>query len=320
MTWRVLITCPQLQATIGLYRRMLSDRDIEIELPEVVQQLSESQLLEMIDGYDGVIAGDDQFTAKVLEKGQRLKVVARWGVGMDGVDLAAAERLGIQVVNTPNAFSDEVADLVMGYIIMLARQLHSLDQSVRSGGWDKIRGMSLRGKTLGIIGLGNIGRSVAQRAAAAGMGLLGCDVVPVSDHFLRDTGLCRVEQDDLLRSSDFISLNCNLTADNRHMLGRREFDLMKQGVHIVNTSRGPLIDEAALVQALSDGKVAGAALDVFEEEPLSPASPLRQFDRCIFGTHNGSNTQEAVIRVNEMAIANLLEGLGIQAVDNSEST
>ena len=309
MKWRVLITCPQLQQTIDGYRDVFAELDIEIELPHVEQQLGESDLLDIIDRFDGVIAGDDKFTARVLEKGKRLKAIAKWGVGMDGIDLEAAERMGIRVSNTPNMFGDEVADVVMGYIVMLARQLHKMDQSVRSGGWMKIQGMSLHGKTLGVIGVGSIGQAIARRALVAGMSLLGSDVVPVPTSFVEETGLQLVDLRKLLQASDFISLNCNLTPANRHMLGPREFSIMKTGVGIVNTARGPLIEEAALVQALQEGRVAGAALDVFEQEPLPADSPLRRFDNCIFGTHNSSNTTEAVMRVNEIAIRNLLEGL-----------
>lgn len=310
MKWRVLITCPQLQSTLRHYRHIFAKHDIKVELPHVVQRLSESELLDIIYRFDGVIAGDDEFTARVLEQAERLKIIAKWGVGIDGIDLAAAERLGIRVTNTPNAFTDEVADVVMGYITLLARQLHKLDPSVRKGGWLKIQGVSLRGKTLGVIGVGNIGRAVARRAVVAGMSALGYDVAAVPASLMEKTGMRVVGLDELLRASDFISLNCNLTASNRHMLGSREFSLMKPGVYIINTARGPLVDEGALVQALQEGKVAGAALDVFEDEPLPADSPLRQFDNCIFGTHNSSNTLEAVMRVNELAIRNLLDGLG----------
>lgn len=309
MKWRVLITCPQLQQTIDRYRDLFAERGVEIELPHLVQQLSESELLEIIDHFDGVIAGDDEFTARVLEKGKRLKVLAKWGVGMDAIDLDTAKRLGIRVSNTPNVFADDVADVVMGYIILLARELHKLDQSVRSRGWVKIQGVSLRGKTLGVIGVGSIGQAVVQRALVAGMSVLGCDIAPIPTSFVEQTGLLLVDLKELLQTSDFISLNCNLTSANRRMLGPREFTLMKTGVYIINTARGALIDEAALVQALREGKVAGAALDVFEQEPLPSDSPLRQFDNCIFGTHNSSNTSEAVMRVNDITIRNLLEGL-----------
>ena len=309
MKWRVLITCSQLQQTIGHYSDLFARHGIKIELPSLVQRLSESELLEIIDRFDGVIAGDDEFTGKVIAKAKRLKVISKWGVGMDAIDLEAAKKAGIRVYNTANVFADEVADVVTGYIILLTRQLHKLDKSVRGGGWMKIQGSSLQGKKLGVIGVGSIGRAVVRRAVTMGMSVAGYDIAQVPASFLQETGLRLAGFEELLRTSDFISLNCNLTPLNRHMLGERQFALMKTGVYIVNTARGSLIDEVALVQALQEGKVAGAALDVFEQEPLPQNSPLREFDNCIFGTHNSSNTFEAVMRVNELAIRNLLDGL-----------
>lgn len=313
MKWRVLITCPQLQETIDSYRNLLAEHSVEIEVPHLVQQLSESELLQIIEDFDGVIAGDDPFTAKVLERGKRLRVIAKWGIGVDAIDLEVAKQLGIRVSNTPNVFADEVADVVMGYIILLARQLHKLDQSVRSGRWWKPQCVSLCGQTLGVIGVGSIGKAVVRRASVAGMVAIGYDVAPLPAPFVEETGLRIVSLRELLRTSDFISLNCNLTQVNRHLLSTSEFAIMKTGVYIINTSRGALIDEAALVQSLQEGKVAGSALDVFEQEPLPLDSQLRQFDNCIFGTHNSSNTTEAVMKVNEIAIRNLLDGLEGQA-------
>jgi D-3-phosphoglycerate dehydrogenase len=212
---------------------------------------------------------------------------------------------------TPGVFSDAVADVVTAYIILLARRLHELDRGVRAGGWPKVQGQSLVDKRLGVIGVGSIGRGVIRRARALGMTVCGYDVAGVPEAYCRETDLEPLELNALLEKSDFVSLNCPLTPQTRHMLGEAEFARMKGGAFVINTGRGPLIDEAALVLALRQGKIAGAALDVFEEEPLPPDSPLREFDNCIFGTHNASNTLEAVLRVNTLAIDNLLRGLGL---------
>jgi D-3-phosphoglycerate dehydrogenase len=312
MSLNVLITCPHLQKTIDQYRSFFAERNIEVVVPPIVQQMSEAELLEIIDQFDGVIAGDDPFTAKVLEKGKRLKIVAKWGIGMDAIDRPAAERLGIAVMNTPDVFADEVGDVALGYIILLARQLHRMDRSVREGGWLQIPGITLRGKTLGVIGVGSIGRAIARRGAAVGMSVLGYDVQDIPLSVQDEIGLKAVGLEELLSGADFISLSCNLTAENHHLLSHCQFELMKPGVRLVNVARGPLMDEVALVAALESGKVAGAALDVFEVEPLPMESPLRRFDQCIFGTHNGSHTRDAVLRVNELAINNLLKGLELK--------
>jgi len=311
MSLKVLISCPHLQRTIDNYRDLFSQNGVEIDLPEVDQNLSEADLIKIIDQYDGVIAGDDVFSEKVLLHASKLKVISKWGVGVDSIDLEAAKRLGITVSNTPNVFGDEVADLVIGYIILLSRKIHLIDRSVRNGLWKdaQIRGISLRGKTLGVIGVGSIGKAVVVRAKALGMITLGYDVYPISESFISQTGLKQVSLTELLRNADFISLNCNLTPENRHLLGKKEFNMMKSPVYIINTARGALIDESSLIQALAEGKVAGAALDVFEYEPLPSDSPLRRFENCIFGAHNSSNTYEAILRTNELAIKNLFAGL-----------
>jgi len=310
MKQRALISCHHLQKKIDSFRHIFTDNEIEIELPPSVQQLNEPDLLEIIDRFDGVIAGDDQFTEKVLKKASKLKILVKWGVGVDAIDLEAAARLGIPVRNTPNVFGDEVADVTMGYVLLLARKLHLMDRSVRDGGWLKIQGTSLRGKTAGIVGFGDIGRSVARRARAHGMRIVAYDIVPLKPVVLAETGAVQSTLDELLAGSDYVTMCCNLTPANRHMISGREFGLMKKGSFFVNTARGPLVDESALVNALEHGTLAGAALDVFEEEPLPDESPLRKFENCIFGTHNGSNTVEAVDRVNEVSIQYLLEGLG----------
>jgi len=311
MSLKVLVSCPHLQRTIDNYRDLFSQNGVEIDLPEVDQNLSEADLIKIIDQYDGVIAGDDVFSEKVLLHASKLKVISKWGVGVDSIDLEAAKRLGITVSNTPNVFGDEVADLVIGYIILLSRKMHQIDRSVRNGLWKdaQIRGISLRGKTLGVIGVGSIGKAVVERAKALGMVTLGYDVYPIPESFMKQTGLKQVSLVELIKNADFISLNCNLTSENRHMLGRKEFAMMKSPVYIINTARGALIEEISLVQALTEGKVAGAALDVFEHEPLPDGSPLRQFENCIFGAHNSSNTYEAILRTNELAIKNLFTGL-----------
>lgn len=311
MSYQVLVTCPNLVNTIDRYLELFKQNDIEIIIPEFEQQLSEAELLKIIEKFDGVIAGDDPFTAKVLDAGKNLKIIAKWGIGVDGIDLDAAQKLGIPVRNTPGAFSDEVADMAVGYMVMLARQLHKIDQGVRNGDWIKPLGTSLRGKTLGIVGVGNIGKAIGRRGNVMGMSLHGYDVYPIEPAYLDEVNMTQVAFHELCSRADFIVLCCNLTPENHHFVNSAAFDAMKDGVRIVNLARGPLVDQGALVKALRSNKVAGAALDVFEVEPLPDGDPLRTYDNCIFGTHNSSNTLEAVLRVNDLAIQNLFDGLGI---------
>lgn len=308
--YRILVSCPLIQDTIQNYDELLSKHGIEYDVPVVDQNLSEEELLDIIDRYDGVIAGDDEFTEAVLEAADRLKVISKWGIGLDGVDLDAAAEREIEVYNTPNSFGNEVADVVMGYAIMLTRKLHLVDRAVREGEWACPRGTSLAGKTMGIVGVGNIGAAVARRAHAAGMEVLGNDVVPLSDELVEETGIAAADRRELLEQSDVVSLNCPLTPKTRGMIGREELAAIGEDGYLINVARGELVREKELVDALRDGAIAGAALDVFEQEPLPVDSPLAEMDNVVLGTHNAQNTHEAVSRVNDRAVENLLKGLG----------
>ncbi|MEM7480883.1 MAG: phosphoglycerate dehydrogenase [Acidobacteriota bacterium] len=310
---RALILCLHLQRHLDRFRGLFDDHGIAVEAPEVEQQMLAAELLPIIGRFDGVIAGDDEFTAAVLESGRpRLRVVSKWGVGVDGIDREAARRLGIAVFNTPDAFADEVADVVIGYLVLLARRLHEIDRSVRQGGWSKPQGRSLRGKRLGVIGVGSIGRAVVRRGCAVGMEVCGFDTAEIDAEFRRETGLSVLSLDELLAESDFVSLHCPLTPATHHLIDRAALARMRPGAYLINTGRGPLVDEVAMAEALRSRHLAGAALDVFEQEPLPAGSPLRDLDGVILGSHNASNTLEAVQRVNRLSIDNLLRGLGIE--------
>jgi D-3-phosphoglycerate dehydrogenase len=298
-----------MQRHLDEYRAILADHDVDVDAPALEQQMSERDLADIIGGYDGAIAGDDPFTAEVLGRARRLRIISKWGVGIDNIDLDAARSLGIRVTNTPGVFGGEVADVAIGYLIMLARGLHKIDAGVRDGRWPKVEGTSLEGKCLAIVGLGSIGRALATRALAFGMVVLGHDPSPDKREAARALGVTTLGFDALLIRADFLSLNCPLTSDNRHMVGEAQFRVMQPSAYLINTARGPLVDEAALVSALEHHRLAGAALDVYEEEPLPPTSRLRAFDQVILGAHNGSNTSEAVDRVCKLAVQNLLDGL-----------
>jgi D-3-phosphoglycerate dehydrogenase len=309
MSTRVLVTCPQLQRTIDEHRSTFAAAAIEVLLPPVVQQLSEAELIEHLRDADGIIVGDDPLTEAVLERATRLRTISKWGVGIDNVDVAAAARLGIRVTNTPGMFGNEVADVVIGYLIMLSRQLHRVDDRVRRGEWAKIEGVSLAGRTLGIIGLGAIGQAVGRRGIALGMTVIGSEVFEPNAVAAESLGVAVMPQKRLLRECDVLSLNCPLTVENRRMIDADALASMRRGAWIVNTARGPLVDEIALVEALRSGQIGAAALDVFEVEPLPADSPLRTFDNVILGAHNSSNTAEAVRRTSVQAIENLIQGL-----------
>jgi D-3-phosphoglycerate dehydrogenase len=306
---RVLITCRQMQNCIDEFRPRLDERELELVLPEVVQQPSEDDLIEIIGGFDGMIAGDDPLSARVLEHAKRMRIISKWGVGIDGIDLDAARALGISVVNTPGVFGGEVADIALGYVIMLARQLHRIDASVKAGGWFKHEGRSLAGQVLGVAGFGSIGQAVGARGKGFGMRVVAHDVAAAASAAAAELGVEMLDRDELFRQSDFLVLCSPLTPETRHMASESTLALMGPGSFVVNVGRGPLVDEPALIQALDSGQVAAAALDVFEQEPLPATSGLRRFAQCVFGSHNASNTREGVLRASERAVENLLQGL-----------
>jgi len=296
-----------MQRTRDEWLASLTDRGIAVEIPPVTQHVARADLERLLPQCDGIIAGDEPLDRALLTTAvPRLRVISRWGVGIDNVDLVAARELGIEVRNTPAVFADEVADMAIGYLIMLARQLHVIDAGVRAGGWPKPQGRSLAGKTLAIVGLGSIGRAAARRGIAMGMHVIGSDPMPASEAAAVELGVEIVGLDALFERADVLSLHCPLTPDTRHLVTGERLARMPRGALVVNTARGPVIDEPQLIAALESGQVGGAALDVFEDEPLPADSPLRGFPNVILGSHNASNTAEAVSRVNRLAIENLL--------------
>ncbi len=309
---RILVTCPPMLRSIDNCRSRFLDKRVEVVTPNVVQTLTEDELVSLLPGFDGWIIGDDPATRRVFAAGKagRLRAAAKWGVGVDNVDFVACKDLGIPIANTPAAFGREVADVAMGYVTALARQTFLIDRGVRSGQWPKPVGISLAGRTAGLVGFGDIGRQTAKRLFAAEMKVIAYD--PFFKPMEGLESVLPAQWPDHIGECDFIVFTCALTKENRHMLNNQTLAAAKAGVRIVNVARGPLIDESALVASLESGHVHSAALDVFESEPLPVDSALRKFDRCIFGSHNGSNTLDAVIRTSDRAIDILFQFLDIK--------
>lgn len=310
---KALLTCRHLQRHFEHFKPQYDALGIEAIVPSFEgQQLDADALRALIEGMDAIIAGDDAIDASVIEAGKksRLKAIIKWGVGTDSIDKAAAERLGIPVYNTPGVFGDEVADLALALLLDVVRRVSLMNQAIRAGEWTRLEGRTLAGKTAGVIGLGSIGQGIARRAQGFGLSVVGYDVRRLAPG--EAPGVAQAELKDVLGQSDILFLACNLTPENRHLLNASAFAAMKSGVVIINVSRGPLIDEAALVAALENGQVAAAGLDVFEIEPLPASSPLRRFEQCVFTAHAGSSTQEAIARINQMTSDILFHVLGLK--------
>ena len=265
--------------------------DFEVDyLPSITAQ----ELLQKVADYEVIVVRSrTKVDATVIERGSKLKLIARPGTGLDNVDLRAANARGIEVVNSPEALVEAVSEHVLALMLALARNIPGADASTRSGLWQKDRfvGIELKGRTIGIVGMGRIGRRVGEIAKVFGMPVLGYDIIEIGKDVLSSIGCTMVDLDTLFSSSDFITLHVPLSPDTRHLVDSRRLSLMKRGSFVVNASRGEVIDEVALAQALNDGRIAGAALDVFEKEP--PGAGILGAPNLIATPHIGGQTADA---------------------------
>ena len=309
---KVLVTCPPMLGMIDSFRHIFEEKGIEVSAPNVVQTLSVEELKEIVPQHDGWIIGDDPATREVFEAGSagKLKAAVKWGIGVDNVDFDACKDLNIPIINTPDMFGREVADIAVGYVIALARETFEIDRAVRDGEWIKPRGISLSGKKVALVGFGDIGQSTAKRLLALDMDIIAYD--PFSDNNPDLAEVAREVWPNRIEEADFIVVTCSLTKSSFHMVNADVFKQAKDGVRVVNVGRGPIIDETSLEDALKSGKVYSAALDVFEVEPLPMDSYLRTHPHCIFGSHNASNTADAVERTSHIAIDKLFNFLNVK--------
>ncbi len=312
----VLISAPYMMTSLKRFDPVFNHYGLKMIVADVHERLEEEDLLKYAGEFDGAVCGDDRFNEKVLTACvPRLKVISKWGTGIDSIDREAAKRLGIQVRNTPNAFTLPVADSVMGYLLAFARNIPWMDAMIRQGGWAKIPSMSLAELTLGVVGVGRIGRAVMQRARGFGIRLLGNDIVEIDPLFIREYQVEMLPLAELLGQADYVSLNCDLNPTSRHLMNEEALAQMKPNAVLINTSRGPVIDEQALIRALLEKRIRGAAMDVYEEEPLSSDSPLLKMENVLLGSHNSNSSPMAWERVHWNTIKNLLEGLEIPCND-----
>ena len=312
--YTVLISAPYIIPFLDRFQPILENHDLDIIVAQVRERLSEEELLTYAGQFDATICGDDIYTPSVLKAcSPRLKVISKWGTGIDSIDKEAALRLGIQVRNTPNAFTMPVADTVMSLILAFARQIPWMDKAMKTGHWQKLPGRALSECTLGVIGIGNCGKAVIRRARAFGMKLLGNDIVEIAPDFILENGLTMMDLETLLARADFVSLNCDLNPTSHHLINKHTLSLMKPSAILINTSRGLVVDEIALVDALQNKTISGAGLDVFEKEPIPQSSPLLKMDNVLLSPHNANSSPAAWERVHMNTIRNLLDGLGIQA-------
>lgn len=313
MKYTVLLTAPYMIPFMDRFKPVFDSYNIELIIPEVEERMEEEDILKYAGQFDGTVCGDDRYTARVIEAClPRLRVISKWGTGVDSIDAEACSRFGVKLGRTPNAFTTPVADTVLGYMLAFARRGPWMDSAMKRGEWKKIPGRTLSECTLGIIGVGNIGKAVTRRAKAFGMKVLGTDIIDVNHVFVGESGIEMTSLETLLSNSDFVSVNCDLNSTSHHLINASTLSKMKPTAVLINTARGPIVDEKALVAALSSGQIGGAALDVFEFEPLPLESPLLKMDNVMLAPHNSNSSPTAWERIHWSTIKNLVEGLGMQ--------
>ncbi len=307
MKYRVAISGPRLLRDLEEAKPLLDATGFEFfPAKNVVQHLNEDQLIELCADLDGIVCGGDRFTARVFDACPKLKAVCKWGTGVDAIDLKAASDRGVLVRNVPDAFSVPVTESVLCFMLMFARRQPMLTDELRAGRWTPVDGFTLAESTLGIVGVGNIGRTLARRASAFGMKLYGHDPRPVPAQFVDDTGIEMTNLDTMLPECDFVSINTDLNPTSRHLVNASFLSKMKPSAYLINTARGPVVDQEALTQALKDKVIAGAGLDVFESEPLGDHA-LAKMDNVLLSPHLANSGPRACRAVHQRVLDNISE-------------
>lgn len=301
---KLLITspafCTPLLREMIDYAKSLAD---EVVVNPYGRTMKFEEVKELWDGVDGIIAGVEVYSKEILSIAPKsLKVISRYGVGYEAIDVNTAKDLGIKVTNTPGVNADAVADLTFGLMLSIARKIPQYDANVRAGKWGRYAGCGLNGKTLGIIGMGAIGKKVAKRGLGFDMNILAYDPY-FDEEYASKNGIGKSTIDEILEKSDFVTLHMPVTNETKKLINEDSLKKMKKTAYLINAARGPLIDEAALYNALKNKQIAGAALDVFETEPLYE-SPLFALDNIVVQPHLGGHTQEAEILMGKLALDN----------------
>jgi len=285
-------------------RELLESLADEIIYNPYGRPMESNEVKKMIVGCDGYIAGLDYIDVDALSGADKLKIISRYGAGVDRVDLTVAKQMGITVTNTPGTNAVAVCELAFGLMISLARNIPKLNKAVQEGQWPRNNGIELKGKTLSILGLGAIGRNLAERAKAFGMNVNAYDPF-INKEYAENNGIKECSFAEALQTGDFISLHMPLMDSTKHCINEKAINMMKDGAFIINTARGGLIDEEAAYNALISGKLAGMGLDAYESEPVVN-SPLVNMDNVISTPHTGAHTNEAINSMGIMAVENLI--------------
>lgn len=324
--FKILLTCPPMIGQLEKLQDKIKENNMEITVPNFTGLMSEQDLCKIIGNYDGWIIGDDPCTEKVISTGikGKLKALVKWGVGVDNVDFDACKKYNIPVTNTPAMFGEEVSDIALNYLITLTRETHLINEKVRQGVWYKPAGRSLSGKSVALIGFGDIGRCVARKCLAFNLDVKVSDPGFYHDPERNNRIMCKYNKEleipnniqkvkicnnlnEAVKCSDYIIVTCSLNKYTNKMINKEVIKLANKHVIIINVARGPIVVEEDIIELLDEGYVKSVGFDVFEVEPLSQDNKLMNYEQNIYGSHNGSNTVDAVLKTSKLAIDKLFK-------------
>lgn len=309
MKFNILITAFPFVNEYKKLKKLFKNDDLNIKIVKTSQSLKEKDLLGIIDNIDGVLCGDDEFTEKVLKKANKLKVLSKWGTGIDSIDLKTCKKLKIKVYNTPGAFTESVATQALALILNFNRKIIQNHNNIKNGVWNKLSGSTLINKNIGIIGLGNIGLRIAELLIPFKCNTFGNDIKKISFKKLKRLNLKIKSKNFIYSKSDIIIIATDLNYSTKYLINSKISKFIKNKPLIVNIARGPIINEKALISLLKNNIISGACLDVFENEPIKINSKILKFKNTILTSHNAFNTIGEVNKVHVNTYKNLILGL-----------
>ena len=309
MKFNILITAFPFVNEYKKLRKLFKKHNFNIKVIKTSQYLKEKDLIKVVENIDGILCGDDEINENVLKKANKLKVLSKWGTGIDSIDLETCKKLKIKVFNTPGAFTESVATQALAFILNFNRKILENDNNIKKGIWNKFEGVTLVGKKIGIIGLGNIGLRIAELLLPFKSKIFGNDIKKINNKKLKKLKVNTKSKNYIYKNCDIIIIATDLNTSTRYLINKKTLKLIRKKPLLVNIARGPIVNEQALILLLEKKIIAGACLDVFEKEPLPLKSKLRKFKNVIFTSHNAFNTVEEVNKVHFNTYKNLVLGL-----------
>ena len=310
---KLLITAIPFIPVIKKYKKKIERRNLSYTILKSTQFINEKKFLKIIHKYDALLSGDDEITKKVIDKAKKLKVISKWGTGIDSIDHKYAKKKGVKVFNTKNAFTSGVATMAIAMVLSFYRKIIINHNDIKKNIWSKYSGETLINKKIGIIGLGNIGKKIAQMLQGFETINYVNDIKKINQRFLKKYNLKAKSKKFIFQNSDVIIIATDLNQKSYKLLNKKTFKLLKMKPLIINVGRGKSIDNLALIESLKKKRIIGACLDVFENEPLEKNSILKKFDNCIFTSHNAFNTKDEVEFVHKNTLNNIFKGLNLNA-------